>query len=167
MKNCFLIFTLCLWCLAIIPTVGHSSSKVEKIDPCSLIASEKVFAAFPVLQKVEKQKVGPTTVCNYLDKIGIPALIVSVSQAAAHVRDSLSLLDPGYVIEDVPGLGEEAAIAIQQANPKFGLKEGVAAMHIKKGKLSLNLSFTRIDIPAKGAGLDKVKKLAAQMLENL
>jgi len=169
MKNSLFFFTLFLWCLAvgIDPTAGHCSAKPGEIDPCSLIAAEKVFSAFPALQKEEEQKVGPTVVCNYLDKFGIPALIVSVSQAGSHARDTLSLLDSGYTIEDVPDLGEEAAIAIQQANPAFGLKEGVAALHIKKGKLSLNLSFTRITVPAKGPELDKAKNLAAEMLDKL
>ena len=167
MRDIFLLFTLLFWGLSMGTQLGHCSPKPEEIDPCNLIADAKVFSSFPALQKKEKQKVGPTTVCNYLDKFGIPALIVSVSKAGDNVRDTLSLLGPGYAVKDVPGLGEAAAVAIQQANPKFGLLEGVAALHIKKGKISLNLSFTRINIPAKGAEFDEVKSLATEMLENL
>jgi hypothetical protein len=75
------------------------------------------------------------------------------------------MLGSGYVIEDIPNLGDDAAVAIQQANPTFGLHEGVAALHIKKGKISLNLSFTRINIPAKGPEIEKAKQLAAEMLK--
>jgi hypothetical protein len=165
MKKNLLLFSLFAWCLAMSPMVGHCSAKPEAIDPCSLIAVEKVLSAFPVLQKEVKQQVGPTTVCNYLDKYGIPALIISVSQAGNHARDTLSMLGSGYVIEDIPNLGDDAAVAIQQANPTFGLHEGVAALHIKKGKISLNLSFTRINIPAKGPEIEKAKQLAAEMLK--
>jgi len=167
MKYSILIFALLLWSFAITPMAGRCSSHPEAINSCGLIAAEKVMAAFPVLQKEERQKVGPIIQCNYLDKFGIPALTVSLGQAASHARDTLSLLDSGYVIEDVPNLGDEAAVAIQQANPAFGLKEGVAALHIKKGQVSLNLSFTRINIPAKGAAFDQVKQLAAEMLEKI
>lgn len=167
MKNIILPFALALWSVVIIPNIGNSAQKTEDIDPCSLIAAEKVFAAFPLLLKAEKQPVGPGTVCNYLDKFDIPALIVSVSEAGPHARDTLSLLDPGYLIEEVPDLGEDAAVAIQQENPAFGLKKGIAVLHINKDGVSLNLSFTRINIQAEGAEFDSVKNLATEMLSNL
>lgn len=167
MKNSHFFFSLILLCFFSVPQMGHCSQKPEEIDPCSLIAPEKLISTFPVLQKAEKQAVGPTTVCNYLDKFGIPALIISVSQAGSHARDTLSILGPGYVIEEIAGLGDEAAVAIQQANPKFGLQEGVAALHIKKGPLSLNLSFPRINIQVNDPEFEKVKILAAEMLDKL
>ncbi len=167
MKYSLFLITLCLLSLTITPAPGRCSSTPEEIDPCGLIAADKVLAAFPELQKAEKQKVGPMTMCNFLDKFGIPALTISLTRAADHARDSLSLLDSGYEIKDIPNLGDEAAVAIQQANPAFGLKEGVAALHVKKGRISLNLSFTRIDIPAGGAVFDQVKQLAAEMLEKI
>jgi hypothetical protein len=167
MKCRILAISLALWCLTAGLQTGFCSSKPAAISPCRLIAPEKVFSVFPTLQKLEEQKVGSTTVCNYLDKFGIPAMIVSLSQAGNHAQDSLTLLGSGYIIEDVPGLGEEAALAIQQANPQFGLQEGVTALHIKTGDVSLNLDFPRLTIPARGVELDKAKSLAADMLKNL
>ena len=80
-----------------------------------------------MLQKAEKQTIGPNATCNYLDKYGIPALIISISRAGTtHTRDTLSILGSGYTILNVTGLGDEVAVAVQQANPKFGLQEGVA-----------------------------------------
>lgn len=167
MKNSRFFFFLIFLCFLSVPQMGNCSQKTEEIDPCSLIVTGKLISIFPVLQKAEKQTVGPNTVCNYLDKFGIPALIISVSQAGPHARDTLSILGPGYVIEEIAGLGDEAAVAIQQANPKFGLQEGVAALHIKKGDISLNLSFPRINIQVNDPKFEQVKILAAEMLDKL
>lgn len=167
MKNIILSLSLVLLALTMMPSRGACTQNPEDIDPCGLIAAEKVLSAFPELQRAEKQRIGPSTVCNYLDKFDIPALIVSVSQAGAHARDTLTLLDSGYEIQEIPGLGDDAAIAIQKANPTFGLKEGVAALHIKKDQLSLNWSFTRLTIQAEDPAFDSVKELATAMLSNL
>jgi hypothetical protein len=165
MKNTLLCFSFILWCLFIEPQTGHCSQKPEEIDPCSLIAAEKLFLIFPALTKAEKQTVGQASVCNYLDKSDIPALIISVTKAGTHARDTLSMLDSGYVIEEITGLGDEAAIAIQQANPTFGLKESIAALHIKKENISFNFSFFRISIQSNDVKFEGVKALAAEMLD--
>jgi len=167
MRYIALSFFLFLWTFSVVPTAGYSAQKPEDIDPCALISLEKMTSVFQQLQRAEKQQVGPSTVCNYLDKFDIPALIISVSQAGPHARDTLTMLGSGYTIEDLPDLGDEAAIAIQQENPAFGLKEGIAALNIKKGDLSLNLSFTRLSIKPQGPDLESVKNLATEMVSNL
>jgi len=167
MKNSSVSLSFIFLALFIIPNTGHCAQKPEDIDPCGLIAAEKIISAFPQLQRADKQQVGPGLVCNYLDTFDIPALIVSVSQAGPQARDTLTMLDSGYVIQEVPEIGDDAAIAIQQADPTFGLKEGVAALHIKKDTLSLNLSFPRLTIQAEGVEFDAVKTLAAEMVSNL
>ncbi|MEE4165076.1 MAG: hypothetical protein V2I35_03690 [Desulfocapsaceae bacterium] len=146
---------------------GECSQSPESIDPCSLDAAEKLSAIFPALQKAEKQSVGLQTVCNYLDGKGIPALIISVSKSTTTVRETLSMLGPGYVIEDIDSLGDEAAIAIQQENPKFGLKEGIAALHVKKKNLSLNFSFFRINLIPTDEEFEDMRMLAAEIIEKL
>jgi len=146
---------------------AECSQKQKIIDPCSLIEVEQLCAVFPILQKAEKQSVGPETVCNYLDKMGIPALIVSVTMTRTGVHESLSKLGPGYVIEDIPGLGDESAIAIQQPNPKFGLQEEIAALLVKKGATSLNFSFFRIKLKPGDSEFEKIKTLAAEMIGTL
>ncbi len=77
------------------------------------------------------------------------------------------MLGSGYLIEDVSGLGDQAAMAIQQANPKYGLKEGIAALHVKKGKSSLNFSFFRINLMPADPEFEELKLLAAKMVENM
>lgn len=164
-KNLFYSLTFCFFLG--FTSVGLCSQKPKDIKPCDLIATEKVIESFPNLQKAENQTVGLSIVCNYLDKIGIPALVVSVSRVGSSTRDALSMLGPGYKIEDIKGLGDEAAIAIQQANPKFGLKGGVAALQVKKREASLTLSFFRIDIRQDTTEFEKIKKLVTEMLNKL
>ncbi|MEE4165893.1 MAG: hypothetical protein V2I35_07835 [Desulfocapsaceae bacterium] len=165
-KIFYLFFSLLLGFSAGVQT-GECSQNPKSIDPCSLVAAEKLSAIFPTLQKAEKQSVGKETVCNYLDGKGLPALIISVSKSTTTVRKTLSMLGPGYVIEEIDGLGEEAAIAIQQANQKFGLKEGIAALHVKKGNRSLNFSFFRINLIPTDEEFEDIRMLAAEIIEKL
>ncbi len=165
-KVLYLCFSLFFGFLAGVQ-VAECSQNPESIDPCSLVAVEKVIAIFPTLQKAERQSVGQETVCNYFDNMGIPALVIALSKSVTNVRETLSMLGPGYVIEPVDGLGDEAAIAIQQENQKFGLKEGIAALHVKKKDLSLNFSFFRINLKPVDAEFEKIKALAAEMIGKL
>jgi len=166
MKN-FLFFPLILCCVLAGPSMGQCSQKPEDINPCDLIAIGKIITTFPALKKAKNETIGRSSVCNYLDKYDIPALAVSVSQAGLHARDSLSMLDSSYKIENINGLGEDAAIAVQQANPKIGLQTGIAALHIKKKSISLNISFFRISIQQNTTEFERVKSLAEEMLEKL
>ncbi len=167
MKQLFSLFFILFLSFTVGLQAGVCGQKQKRVDPCDLIAAEPLIAIFPTLQKAEKQSVGQETVCNYLDKMGIPALVVSVSKAGADVRKTLSMLGSGYVIEEMSGLGDQAAIAIQQANPKFGLQEGIAALHVKKGTSSLNFSFFRINLMPADPEFEKIKVLAAEMIGKL
>ena len=167
MKSTVLFSLTILLSFFISPQTGQCAQKVEDIDPCSLIAAEKVFTAFPTLLKMEKKKTGPLTMCSYLNKYGIPALITSVTRSPKKVSDSLSILGSGYTIEEVSGLGDEAAIAVQQPNPKYGLKAGIAALHIIKGKKALNFSFFGLSMLPGDPEFQQIKLLAAEMLMNL
>lgn len=146
---------------------GICSQNLKSVDPCGLATAEQLAAIFPTLLKAETQSVGKETVCNYLDKMGIPALVISVTKTGTGVHETLSVLGSGYVIEDIPRLGDEAAIAVQEANPQFGLQEGIAALHVKKGNRSLNFSFFRINLKADDREFDKIMRLAAEMIEKL
>lgn len=163
-----IIFSVLIFCgLLIGPYSSQCGQNVKDIDPCSLIAAEKLYTAFPNLKKMEKTKTGPLTMCSYLNKYEIPALITSVTKAPAHVSDSLSVLGSRYTIEEIQGLGDEAAIAIQQPTPKYGIKAGIAALHIIKGKKALNFSFFGLDLLPGDPGFEQIKLLAAEMLEKL
>lgn len=164
-----LILALCLGLsLLTAPAPGRGADSSAAIDPCALMAGEKVLTAFPALVKMERRTVGPIAVCNFLDRFGIPALMVTVGQAGpGSARAALALLGDGYAIEDLPGLGDEAAVAVQQANPRFGLKEGVAMLHVKKGQRFLELAPVRLEIGLASGEWERLRGLAAEMLDAL
>jgi hypothetical protein len=167
MKNILACYLVTLCCLVAGSQTGRCASPPDT-DPCNLIAPEKVYATFPGLKAMKKQTVGPSTTCNYLDKYNIPALIIFTGKAGAtSAQDALSMLGSGYTIQNVSGIGDEAAIAIQQANPQFGLEERIAQLHVKKGKIFLSLSPVRIKASSVNEELEKLKILAAEMLEKL
>ncbi len=149
-------------------SVGHAATRPD-IDPCDLIALEKVYAAYPALKKMEKQTIDTSTTCNYLDKFGIPALIISI-----HKNDGISSytmmtsLGVSYSVRDVPGLGDEAAMAISVGNPKYNIPGGeVAELYIKKGGNALLLAPARIKVKADGSSFEKFKNMSMKMLEKL
>ncbi len=138
------------------------------IDPCTLAAPERIYAAFPELKTMEKQVVGSTATCNFLDKYDIPALIITVGKSGkAGAEKELSFFGSGYSIKDVPGLGDDAAIAIQQANPAFGLKEGIAALVVIKGQTSLTISPVRVNCSSIQDEQLKLTELATEMINKL
>lgn len=153
--------------LAFFLPITLSSAFAADINPCDLIAAEKVYTAFPSIQKAEKTKSGPLTMCSYLNKHGLPTLITSVTKAPSQVFDSLSVLGSKYTIEEVVGLGDQAAMAIQQATPKYGIKAAIAALHIIKGKKALNFSFIGLTMLPDDPKFKQIKLLAVEMLENL
>jgi len=66
---------------------------------------------------------------------------------------------------DVPGLGNEAAMAVSKGTPKYHIKGGsVAELYIKKGDRFFLLAPMRLKIKANGPGFEQLKQLAREML---
>jgi len=165
----FAAATLPLLFLFLLIPPALPAATLSGIDPCTLIAPDKVYAAFPALKTMKKQTIGANTTCNYLDKLGLSGLIVSV-----HKYDGISPhammenLGDGYTVENVPGLGDEAAMAVTLPKPEYGIRgDGVAELYIKKGNTTLLLAPVRIEVRAAGEGLEKLKELAGEMMGRL
>ncbi len=58
-------------------------------------------------------------------------------------------------------------MAIQQANPTFGLNEGIVQLYIQKGDIFLTLSPVRIKASSINEVLGKLTTLATEMLTEL
>ena len=146
-----------------------AQSQSKAIDACSLLTQAEVDGLFgsspgpggpggavPVPQV--RQCVWPAE--------GISSLILQVLPAPANVRASI---DPGegYRVIDLDGLSGPAAVAIQQANPKFGISEGVAIIGVAKGDSMVTLSPVRLDIKEGSARFESLKKLADSAAQRL
>ncbi len=158
------LFVLC----GLLPQIVPAATRPD-IDPCTLIALKVVSAAFPTLQTMKKQTIGPNTTCNYLNRSGLSGLIVSVHRddgISAHTM--MENLGKGYRAVDVPGLGDEAAMAVTLPEPKYNIPGGlVAELYIKKGGSALLLAPARIEVKAGDESLGLLQELAARMLGRL
>ena len=152
----------------VFPFVGAAATRPD-VDPCRLIAKEKVFAAFPSLETIEKQTIGSNTTCNYLNKYGLSGMIVSVNADNGIPADKMmESLGDGYKVEDVAGLGRQAAMAITLPVPEYGIAGGsVAELYSKKGTSCLLLAPVRLQVAASGPTFEILKKLAAEMLQGI
>lgn len=142
-------------------------------DACSLLTDSEVHAFAPGLSAGhpgKMQRPGVST-CQWDNAHGIPALMLEVVPAGeSSVKESLEhgMGPMGYTVTDVPGLGDEAAVAVQQANPKFNIQAGVAILAVRVGKRLLQLSPAGLSIPGPGAdGFNAFEKAAATAAERL
>ena len=168
MKSVFLCTAALLLALCITPQ-GWSASNPDHIDPCALIAKEKVYAAFPAIKSMKKQTIGPNTTCNYLNEKGFSALIVSVGRADHNkALDAIQGMGDSYSFQPVSGLGDSAAVALTRGNPKFGIRGGlVAELHVIKSNSFVNLAPVRLDAPSDGPVFTQLKNLAVEMANHL
>ena len=168
MKNLSLLTGLIV--LLIISTALNGlSASHPNVDPCRLMSLEKVAAAFPAIQKAQHKTYGAGEVCNYVDKLGLPALIVTIGQdSESSARGMMANLGDGYTVKDVAGLGDEAAMAVTKPEPKYSIPgDLVAELYIRKGSSYLLLAPARIEIKDSGPDFDKLLSIARQMLSKI
>jgi hypothetical protein len=160
--------TLPLLAFLILGSRNGDCATLPNVDPCSLVPLQAVEKIFPEITSMEKQTVGPNTTCNYTNSKNFTALMVSASDdGTTSAHEHLVPMGEGYMIRDVAGLGDNAAVAIQKANPKFGFKEGIAELMVKKDHILLLLAPMRIHSTSVDNALDRLKKIAARMLKNI
>ncbi len=160
--------TLPLLAFLILGPLNGECATLPGVDPCSLIPLQTVKKIFPEITTMAKQTIGPNTTCNYKDNKNFTALLVSVSDGGREsAHEHLVPMGAGYTIKDVAGLGDNAAVALQKANPKFGFEEGIAELMVKKGHILLLLAPMRIHTQSVDDALERLTKTAARMLENL
>jgi len=138
------------------------------IDPCSFLALQTLSAAYPGIQSREQQTIGPNTTCNYLNKHGLSGLIVSVHKDDGMSAESIvSMLGDGYRVENIQGLGKDAAMAITLPKPEYGIAgDLIAELYVKKGAFCLMLAPVRLDVKSSGPSFMQFKKLVSEMLRN-
>lgn len=142
-------------------------------NACSLLSTADVHSLAPSLVKGRpgKVKFKNVSTCEWPDAHGIPGLMVQVNVAPPHsLRKDLAsgiAAMGGYDIMSISGLGDEAAMAVQQANPKYGLKVGIAILSVRVGKRVVSLSPMRINIKPGTEKFKRFKKLAAKAASHL
>jgi|GEM_PF-2530504 len=158
--------------LALAAALATAPARAGTPDACALLSDAAVHALAPGLGqgRVGKANIANVSTCEWPDAHGIPGLMLQVTPApSTSLRKDLSsgFAAMGYDIQGVSGLGDEAAVAIQQADPKYGLTAGVAILSVRKGQRVLSLSPVRIDVKPGSARYARLKKLAAEAASHL
>ncbi len=143
------------------------------MQACTLLTDAEVHAFAPKVGRGHPGHMGSPSIatCVWDNAHGIPALILEVSPAdPAGVRASLQnqMAPTGYTIVGVPALGDDAAAAIQRANPKYGITAAVALLTVRVGHRQVSLSPTGIRIPGtKSAGFRWLVQAAGLAVQRL
>ena len=142
-------------------------------DPCSLLTDEDVGALAPQIHHQKLETVaGTATICEWPNDRGIPVVQLQVTAAnpsgpAAELKSNLG--PSGYQVIDVPGVGDRAAAAVQQADPSKGLTARVASLLVQAGRYDIGLSTPGLEIvpgSPKFAALKQAAILAVERLTN-
>jgi len=151
-----------------------ASAPVAKVDACALVTASMVAKYASGLGKghpgaIPKQS--PVSTCVWSDAHHIPGLILTVgpsdpSGVAKGLETDLGKM--GYRVVSVSGLGDEAAVAIQQADPKLHTKTGIATLTVRVGKRQIGYSPMRPAISGTDApAFKRLKELAAETAKRL
>lgn len=169
MNKCQTVLSV-LFCvmLSTLPACGNSEEKagapaeneLQTIDACILLSQQEVDSLFA-------QSPGPGRPDSPTPQVqgcvwpaeGVPKFMLQVVAAPANVRESI---DPGegYRVIELAGLSGQAAAAIQQANPKYGITEGVAILGIVRGEYMVTLSPVNLEIKEGSPEFERLKELA-------
>ncbi len=142
------------------------------VDACGLLSDAEVHALAPDLSAGHKGKVtvANTSICEWDDAHHVPGFILQVSPAdPSGVKKELEegFANMGYDVRDVAGLGDEAAVAVQRADPARGIEAGVAGLVLRVGKRQLALSPVYLNITPATVKFKHLKALAAQAAARL
>jgi len=167
------IASICGVCLVACHGSKNPTPTVVAVDACSLLSDADVHALAPKLGAGHKSKVivANTSRCEWDDARHLPALTVLVGPADPSglkkgLEDGFAAM--GYDVRDVTGLGDEAVVAVQQADPAHGLEAVVAELALRVGKRQVILSPTYLKIRmTPGGGFKQLKGLAAQAAAHL
>ena len=140
-------------------------------DPCSLLTDEDVSALAPEVHHQKLETVaGTATICEWPNDHGIPVVQLQVTTAdpsgpAAELEKNLG--PSGYKVIDVPGVGDRAAAAVQQADRSKGLTAGVASLLVQSGRYDIGLSTPTVEIRPGSERFDTLKQMASLAVERL
>ncbi len=178
--------TVCGVWLAACGGQKDSPKAMAAIDACALLSTAEVHALAPGLsvgygaKMIVKDKtaafvkvkanVANAPICVWDDAHHVPGLMLQVNPAdPSGVKKGLEegiAANMGYDVRDVTGLGDEAAVAVQRADPAHGLETGVAGLALRVGKRELLLSPMLLNI-APATGFKHLMTLAAQAAARL
>jgi len=146
---------------------------IEAVDACSLLSDAEVRAVAPDVGPghAGSVQIPGASVCQWDDIKHLPALTLQVTAAdPSDVKKGLehAFANMGYDVISVAGLGDQAAVAVQRADPGHGIEAGVAVLAVRVGKRELALSPMRLNITTvDSTDFEHLKQAAAQAVARL
>ena len=160
--------------------VGYSKQEADaaaftKGNACALVSAVTLAKLSPNLSAGHESAVphpANVSTCVWDDRAHhLPALMLTVAPAdPGGVAKGLAqgFANMGYRIVTVKGLGDEAAAAVQTADPKHGLAAAVAVLAVRVGKRQLGFSPMRLTITGPGTpAFQHLKRLATETIAHL
>lgn len=152
------------------------SDTLAKVDACALVSAAMVAQLSPELGAAGHPSSvthsSNVSTCVWDDRAHhLAALMLTVAPAdPSGVAKGLTkgFANMGYHIVSVTGLGDEAAAAIQTADPEHGLAAGVAVLAVRVGRRQLGFSPMQLVISGPGTpAFKRLKRLAAETVARL
>lgn len=173
-----LLTTVAVVCSLLITACGSgdqntAQKKLPAVDACALVTLDEVHALAPAVGPGHPSatKIPNVYTCQWDNSRHLPQLMLQVTLPdPAGVKQGLEagMGNMGYTISAVAGVGDEAAVAVQQANPKYHTKAGVAILSVRVGRRQLAFSPVGLDITGTDtAAFNRLKTLANQAATRL
>lgn len=141
-------------------SVASTPAPVASVDACSLVTQAEVDSLFDTSPGPGRTDSPHASIQGCVwPADGVPKFILQVLKAPDDVAGSIDPGD-GYRVMKLDGLSGDAAVAIQEANPKFGLKEGVAILGIVSGDRMVTLAPVLLSIQEGTPRFETLKQVA-------
>jgi len=139
---------------------GGGKKKIQK-DACALVTQDEIDSLFsaPVGPGRSVASISGFPECVWPAK-GVPKFMLHILPSSSGKITEAINPGQGYRVYNIKGLRGEAAVAIQQANPKYGIKEGVAIFAIRAKNFTLSFSPVNLDIQEGSPKFEVLKKIA-------
>ncbi len=163
------LFGLVLASLSACDSDQKSSRKaaVNNIDACSLLTQQEIDGLFDhPIGSGKLDSPNPRIRQCLWPAEGVPKLILQVLPTPVELKKAIDM-GKGYRLLEIKGLGFEAVAAIQEANPQYQTKEGVAILGVRKGDYILSLSPVKLEIHEGSARFETLKQLTARAAQGL
>jgi hypothetical protein len=139
----------------------------EALNVCSLLTQQEVDSLFGG----PTGPGGPSSPAPHIQGCvwpaeGVSKFILQVQAAPADLKQSIDMGD-GYRLIDLPGLGSEAAAAIQLGKPEYNIQEGVAILAISDGNKMVTLSPVMLQIKEGSPQFELLQKIASSAVQRL
>ncbi len=159
---------------AVVETAPKQNEPVEAAeaaarDVCGLLTQREVerFVGYPLGPGGTQRPGGGMSLCAWPAE-RFPSFTLMVAPAPpGGLRGYASSKTAGYRVLDLAGMSGAATVTIQEADPEYELREGVAFLVVQAGDLTVSVSPVQVEVQANTPKFDALKRLAEIAISRL